>query len=262
MAVASSLDKVDLSKSMSRASAEERLLDAQRHLLHLRLVAAGLIGDGRIGPGILVLFEGWDASGKGGAIRRLVTPLDPRHVTVAAFGTPTVREARHHFLWRFFPSLPGLGGMSVFDRTWYGRVLVERVEELVPEATWRRAYEEINAIEHSLVEEGLVIVKFFLHISAEEQLRRFEDRESDPLKIWKLTDEDWRNRAKRPAYRDAVDEMLARTDTDSAPWHVVPSESKHFARLMVIETVIRSLEEHMRRAGIEPPVSEGRDYGA
>jgi len=255
------LEDVDLTKTLSRTRSEERLLSAQRRLLHLRLLTAGLLGDHQLGPGILVVLEGWDASGKGGSIRRLVAPLDPRHVTVAPFSTPTEREARHHFLWRFFPSLPGHGGMSVFDRTWYGRVLVERIEDLVAPDAWERAYGEINSFERSLVDEGVVIIKLFLHISADEQLRRFEDRQSDPLKNWKLTEDDWRNRSMRAAYHEAIDDMLDRTDTDAAPWHVIPAESKHFARVAVIETVNRELERGLRRFGIEPPASEGRDYG-
>jgi polyphosphate kinase 2 (PPK2 family) len=255
------LDDVDLDHSLSRVESEERLVAAHRHLLHLRLVTAGLLGDGSLGPGILVLMEGWDASGKGGAIRRLVAPLDPRHVTVAPFGTPTDREARHHFLWRYFPSIPGLGGMSVFDRSWYGRVLVERVEKIASKEAWQRAYSEINGFEESLSLEGVVVIKIFLHISDAEQLRRFEARREDSLKSWKLTDEDWRNRSQRAAYEVAIDDVLTHTDTDLAPWHVIPAESKHYARVAVVETVIAQIERGMRRHGLEPPVSQGRDYG-
>ena len=257
-----SLSSADLSLRLSRVESEERLLRAQRRLLHLRLMSGGLVGDGRLGPPLLVLTEGWDASGKGGAIRRIVAPLDPRHVTVAPFAAPTPRELRHHFMWRFFPSLPGWGGMTVLDRSWYGRVLVERVEGLIDEATWTRAYDEINSFERSLADEGMVIVKLFLHISDDEQLRRFEARRDDPLKSWKLTDEDWRNRAQRPAYEGAIEDMLQRTDTGSAPWTVIPAESKHLARVAAIEQVIHQLETGMTAAGIEPPPSEGKDFGA
>ena len=257
-----SLSTVDLSAHLPKEEAETRLLAAQRHLLHLRLINAGLVGDGTLGPPLLVLLEGWDASGKGGAIRRLVAPLDPRHVTVAPFAAPSERELRHHFLWRFFPWLPGWGGMTVFDRSWYGRVLVERVEHLIDESVWERAYGEINATEKTLADEGMVIVKLFLHISDEEQLKRFEARRDDPYKSWKLTDEDWRNRSKRSDYETAIDQMLATTSTEHAPWTVVPANSKHFARLAVVTTVIHQLEEGMRRAGISPPISEGHDYEA
>jgi len=254
------LDDVDLSQRVSKAEALSRLEAAPRHLLHLRLYCGGLLEEPRLGPPLLVLLEGWDASGKGGAIRRLVEPLDPRHVTVAPFAAPTPRELRHQFFWRFFPSLPGWGGMTVLDRSWYGRVLVERCEQLIDQATWERAYVEINQIEASLAAEGMVIVKLFLHISDDEQLRRFEARAKDPLKAWKLTDEDWRNRAKRPAYEAAINEMVERTSTEAAPWELIPAESKPTARLHVIEAVIRRLEEGMRLAGIEPPASRGLRY--
>ena len=182
-----------------------------------------------------MLFEGWDASGKGGAIKRLVAPLDARHVRVASFAAPTPDEKRHHYLHRFVPALPGWGGMAVLDRTWYGRVLVERVEGFATEEQWRRAYDEIDDFERMLADEGMIIVKFWLHISDEEQLKRFERRRQDPLKTWKLTDEDWRNREKRPAYEAAVEEMFERTDTEHAPWRIVPGESKRYARVQVMQ---------------------------
>jgi AMP-polyphosphate phosphotransferase len=247
------LDRVDLSLKMSRTESEQRLQTLGRRLLQLRLVAAGLIGDGRLGPGLAVAFEGWDAAGKGGAIKRLVAGLDPRHVRVESYAAPTEREKRHHFLWRFGPNLPGLGGMAVFDRTWYGRVLVERVEGFATQTEWKRAYGEIVSFEKSLEAEGTTLVKFWLHISDGEQLARFERRRDDPLRRWKLTDEDWRNRAKRPAYVVAVEEMLKRTDHDGAPWHIVPAESKHYARVNVVETVIRRLEEGLKNKGITVP---------
>src|SRR6266576_2281425 len=193
------LDDLDLSLKLSHAEEAGRLSIAQARLLQLRLVMGGLTGPGKIGPPVLALFEGWDASGKGGAIKRLVTSLDPRHVRVAQFAAPTYDEKRHHFLWRFGPALPGWGGMAVLDRSWYGRVLVERVERFATEAQWRRAYGEIEAHERLLCADGMVLVKCFLHISSAEQKQRFEDRAKDPLKSWKLTDEDWRNRGKRKA---------------------------------------------------------------
>jgi polyphosphate kinase 2 (PPK2 family) len=238
----SRLAAVDLSRSLTRAEEEERLATAQRRLLELRLRFGGQIGDGTLGPPVCVLFEGWDASGKGGAIRRLVTPLDARHVRVASFAAPTVDEKRHHFLLRFGPVLPGWGGMAVLDRTWYGRVLVERVEGFSNKAQWKRAYDEIVAHERTLASEGMVFVKFWLHISDEEQLARFERRRRDPLKAWKLTDEDWRNRAKRPAYEAAVEDMLERTDHPAGPWHVVEAESKRWARVAVVQTVADAME--------------------
>jgi polyphosphate kinase 2 (PPK2 family) len=246
------LDEVDLSQKLSRKKQDERLSAAQDRLEALRLQLAGLVGDGRLGPPVLALFEGWDASGKGGAIKRLVANLDHRHVRVAAFSAPTKDEKRHHFLWRFFPKLPGWGGVAVFDRSWYGRVLVERVEGYASEEEWRRGYEEIAGLERSLSAEGTILIKFWMHISDEEQLRRFERRSRKPLKRWKLTEEDWRNREKRPAYVEAVEEMFARTDQEDAPWTIVPGDSKRFARVFVAETVVAEIERGMRRHGFEP----------
>ncbi|MGD9736326.1 MAG: polyphosphate kinase 2 family protein [Solirubrobacterales bacterium] len=247
------LDDVDLSLSLSREEEERGLQEAGRRLAQLRLTLGGLIGPRQLGPPLCVAFEGWDASGKGGAIKRLVAPLDPRHVRVAQFAAPTESERRHHFLHRFWPALPGWGGMSVYDRSWYGRVLVERVESYASEEEWRRAYGEIAAFERMLVAEGTVLVKLWLHISAAEQLKRFEARAEDPLKTWKLTADDWRNRARRPEYEAAVEEMVARTSTAEAPWHLVSAESKRYARVAVMRLVIESIEAGMRRVGQEPP---------
>jgi AMP-polyphosphate phosphotransferase len=247
------LDEVDLSLRLGKEE-EERELKAQgNRLAQLRLTLGGLIGDCRLGPPLAVVFEGWDASGKGGAIKRLVAPLDPRHVRVAQFAAPTADEKRHHFLGRFWPALPGWGGMTVFDRSWYGRVLVERVEGFASEEQWSRAYEEIDGFERTLADEGTIIVKLWLHTSSEEQLKRFEARAGDPLKSWKLTDEDWRNREKRPQYIEAVEEMLKRTDHPGAPWRVIPAESKRFARVEVMRVVNEEIERGMRRVGQEPP---------
>ncbi len=246
------LDEVDLTLAYDLAEGEERLAAAQRRLLALRLQLAGLLGDGTLGPPIAVLFEGWDASGKGGAIKRLVAPLDPRHVRVVEFAAPDAAARRHHFLWRFWSSLPGWGGMAVFDRTWYGRVLVERVESLATKREWMRAYAEIVDFERMLAVEGLCLVKVFLHLSAKEQLRRFRSRERDPLKRWKLTDDDWRNRERRARYTRAIEDMLARTDHADGRWHVVAAESKRYARVAVVELVSREIEAAMRASGMEP----------
>ena len=247
------LDELDLTLSLSKQEEAERLKVAQKRLAALRLTLGGKLGNSALGPPLCVLFEGWDASGKGGAINRLVAPLDLRHVRVAQFSAPTPDEKRHHYLWRFWPSLPGWGGMAVFDRTWYGRVLVERVEGFASEDEWGRAYDEILEFERSLVAEGMIIVKFWMHISDEEQLRRFERRQATPLKRWKLTDEDWRNREKRHAYVEAVEEMLARTDHDGGRWHLVEGDSKRWTRVKVIETVIAEVEAGMSRHGMDLP---------
>jgi polyphosphate kinase 2 (PPK2 family) len=236
------LDHVDLSLRISKEEEVESLAQAQRRLLHLRLLCGGQLGDKKLGPPVMVVFEGWDASGKGGAIRRLVAPLDPRHVRVAQFGAPSHDELRHHFLWRFFPALPGWGGMTIFDRSWYGRVLVERVESLCSEADWMRAYGEINDFEEQLAEAGGIVVKFWLTVTPEEQLARFKARETSPFKSFKLTAEDWRNRDKAPEYDRAVCDMIDRTNTAVAPWVIVPANDKYFARVMVLKTLCERIE--------------------
>jgi polyphosphate kinase 2 (PPK2 family) len=248
------LDELDLTLKLSPEEEADRLDRARTRLSQLRLTLGGLIGSGELGPPVCVVFEGWDASGKGGAIKRLVAQLDPRHVRVVQFAAPTHDETRHHFLWRFWPSLPGWGGMAVFDRSWYGRVLVERVEGYAAREQWERAYDEIRGFERTLADEGMVLIKFWLHISPEEQLKRFEKRDKDPLKSWKLTDDDWRNRGRWDEYKQAVEEMVARTTLEPhAPWHLIPADSKRYARVAVIETVISEIEEGMRRQGMEPP---------
>ena len=255
----SRLADVDLTTSLDKKEAKDQLAAAQERLTHLRLLLGGQIGSGELGPPLLVLFEGWDASGKGGAIQRLVEPLDSRHVRVAQFAAPTHDEKRHHFLWRFWPVLPGWGGMAVLDRTWYGRVLVERVEGFAPEDAWRRAYGEIVDLETTLAAEGTVLVKFWMHVSPEEQLRRFESRQADPYKAWKLTPEDWRNRDKRAEYTDAVEEMLERTDHPAGRWHVVAADDKRWARVDVVRTVCAAVEQALTDRGIDPdaPLTTG-----
>ena len=252
------LDELDLSLKLSSSDYEKRLVVAQTRLTTLRLALGGKLPgyEGRLGPALAVVLEGWDASGKGGALKRLVEPLDPRHVRVAQFAAPTETEKRHHFLWRFWPALPGLGGMTVFDRSWYGRVLVERVEDLATPEEWRRAYSIIVDFERSFCDEGGILVKFWLHISPEEQLHRFEKREANPLKKWKITDDDWRNREKRPLYEEAIDEMLVRTDHPPAPWQLVEGDSKRFARVKVIETVNSQIERRMQELGFPVPPPE------
>lgn len=248
------LANYDLSLRLSKADEERLLAEEQRRLVMLRLVDGGIFdGSGILGPPICVVFEGWDASGKGGAIRRVVAPLDPRHVRVASVAAPTEDEKRHHFLTRFWPLLPGWGGMAVLDRSWYGRVMVERVEGFATEDQWRRAYDEIKAFERMLVDEGMVLIKFWMHISPEEQLRRFHAREKNLLKRWKLTDEDWRNRHKWDEYEEAVNEMIERTDTSYAPWTVVEAEDKRYARVKVAQTVTERMARGLLMNGIDVP---------
>jgi AMP-polyphosphate phosphotransferase len=248
------LDDVDLSLRLSADEEAERLAVAQRRMLELRLVSGGLLGErDRLGPPLCVVFEGWDAAGKGGCIKRLVAPLDPRHVRVSGFAAPTPEEKRHHFLWRFWPDLPGWGGMTVFDRSWYGRVLVERVEDFATSEQWKRAYLEIMEFEQALAAEGTVVVKFWLHLSEDEQLKRFESRQQDPLRAWKLTEEDWRNRKKRKEYEDAVEDMIDRTSSPEAPWTVVEAENKRWARVKVLDTVIAAMEAGIHANDIKIP---------
>ena len=247
------LDDVDLSHKLSRKEQDRLLALHGERLAQLRLTLAGLIGSGRLGPPLCVLFEGWDASGKGGAIKRLVAPLDARHVRVRSFAAPTPDEKRHHYLHRFVPALPGWGGMAVLDRTWYGRVLVERVEGFATEEQWRRAYDEIVSFERTLVLEGMILVKLWLHISDDEQLKRFEDRQSDPLRRWKITEEDWRNRKRNRDYDIAAEEMFERTDHHLAPWDLIAADQKRFARVRVLEVLNERVEQGMHRWGTPVP---------
>lgn len=202
----------------------------------------------------IVVFEGWDASGKGGAIRRVTEPLDPRGVAVHPIAAPTPTEQGRHYLYRFQTRLPKPGRIAIFDRSWYGRVLVERVEGLAAEHEWQRAYQEINEFERLLIDDDVRIIKIFMHISADEQLARFEERLHNPYKRWKLTEEDIRNRAKWDDYVTATQDMFDYTDTRAAPWHVIHGEHKWFARIAVLKTLVKAL-----RDGVDitpPPLDE------
>jgi polyphosphate:AMP phosphotransferase len=194
---------------------------------------------------VVLAFEGWDAAGKGGSIRRLTNGLDPRGCTVIPVASPTAEEKEHHHLWRFWKNLPKNGDICVFDRTWYGRAMVERLEGFCTEAQWKRSYEEMNLFEQELTEAGAVVCKFWLHISPDEQLKRFNRRAANPEKQWKITDEDWRNREKWSLYDEAVNDMLKKTNTAYAPWTVVEADSKHYARVKVLETVIAAIEKRL-----------------
>jgi polyphosphate kinase 2 (PPK2 family) len=237
------LGSVDMTARLKKKEYWERLVVAQRRFLALRLELGGQTTEGEIGPGLLVVMEGSDAGGKGGAIRRMVEPLDPRHFNVYSFAAPDERELRHHFLWRFWSKVPGQGGLCVFDRSWYGRLLVERVEGLASPAEWTRAFDEIVQFERGLVQEGVILVKFWLQISPEEQLTRFESRAADPLREWKLTDEDWRNREKQALYNEAAEDVFEHTDHALAPWNLIAGDQKKWARVAVLETLIRRIEE-------------------
>jgi len=197
------------------------------------------------------VFEGWDAGGKGGAIRRLTRALDARDYRVIPIASPNDDEAAHHYLWRFWRQVRRAGRVTIFDRSWYGRVLVERVEGFATPLEWRRAYTEINEFERQLTEFGIVLVKFWLHITPEEQLHRFEERQTIEYKRWKLTDEDWRNREKWDLYERAVQEMVERTSTRDAPWTLVEGNCKRFGRLKILGTVSEALEAALSGAKTE-----------
>ena len=190
-----------------------------------------------------MIFEGWDASGKGGAIRRINAALDSRSVRVHQIAAPSDEELAHHYLWRFWTRIPRAGYTTIFDRSWYGRVLVERVEGFASEAEWRRAYAEINAFEEQLIAHGIVLLKFFVHIDPDEQRRRFKDRAKTAYKRHKLTEEDWRNRERWCDYEVAVHDMVERTSTHTDPWVLVEGNDKRFARVRIVETICDRLEE-------------------
>ena len=199
----------------------------------------------RHGTSAILVFEGSDAAGKGGAVRRITAALDARSYQVIPIAAPTDEERAHHYLWRFWRHLARAGRVTIFDRSWYGRVLVERVEGFAREDEWMRAYAEINQFESQLVSHGIVLVKYWMQVSKEEQLKRFHARQKASYKRWKLTDEDWRNRQKWDAYGQAVNDMIERTSTRQAPWTLVEANDKYFARLKVLKTVCDRLEAHL-----------------
>ena len=230
------LGSLDLRKTVDAQDYSERLEEAQGALnLACRSAAAQ-------GRSTVVVMEGVDAAGKGGAIRRITGALDARMYAIVPIAAPTQDERAHPYLWRFWRHLPRAGRLTIFDRSWYGRVLVERVEGFCPASAWQRAYSEINDFEEQLIRHGTVVVKVWMHISQDEQLRRFQERGATPWKQFKITDEDWRNREKWPAYEQAVNDMVERTSTEIAPWTIVESEDKRFARLKVLDTVRRAVE--------------------
>ena len=234
------LDEVRVDKVVEKEKYKKKLKKYQRRLHELEHE----IYEKRI-P-VVIAYEGWDAAGKGGNIKRLVEKMDPRGYDVIPVAAPTDTEKAHHYLWRFWSQFPKGGHMAIFDRTWYGRVLVERVEKFCSENQWKRAYSEINQMESQWTGDGAVVLKFWIHIDQDEQLRRFQEREAIEYKTWKITDEDWRNREKWDDYRGAVEDMVRYTGTKKAPWHVIGGNSKYNARLRVMEIVIEALEERLK----------------
>lgn len=239
------LSQLDMGQEVNRTSYKKRLKASQARLNPLHRAAL------KHGVSTVMVFEGWDAAGKGGAIRRVTRALDARNYRVLPFAAPTDEERAQHYMWRFWRHLSRAGRVTVFDRSWYGRVLVERVEGFATENEWRRAYAEINDFEEQLAERGIVLLKFWIHITKEEQLARFQAREETPHKRWKLTEEDWRNREKWDAYEEAVNDMVERTSSSLAPWTLVEGNDKRFARLKVLDTVCNAMEEALERAGRE-----------
>ena len=237
--VSSVLSHVDLSLALTKEEYDAQLPRQQVRLHDLMFEARDA------GIPVVVAYEGWDAAGKGGNIRRIIQTLDPRQYEVISIAAPSSEEKARHYLWRFWRALPAGGRLTVFDRTWYGRVLVERVEGFCNSEEWHRAFREINEFEQQLNDFGTVLVKFWLHISQEEQLRRFKERQEIAYKRWKITDEDWRNREKWGAYEPAVAEMLERTSTRTCPWTIVEGNNKYYARVKAVRTVCEAIEQRL-----------------
>lgn len=244
------LSGIDWSKYLSRDEYKEKLDKLQKRLefLHSEIY--------RLRIPVVLGFEGWDAGGKGGAIKRLTSHLDPRGYQVCPTASPNDIEKKHHYLWRFWNHVPKAGHIAIFDRTWYGRVMVERIEGFCTEGEWKRAYQEINEMEAHMANAGAVILKFWMQIDKDEQERRFKERMENPEKQWKITDEDWRNREKWDQYEVAVNEMLVRTSTTYAPWIVVEGNDKLYARVKVLQTVVDALEEKIRQVKEEKKEAE------
>lgn len=230
------LQGIDLTLSLEPEEYKKKRKELQKRLsiLHNRMYLQRV-------P-VILAFEGWDAGGKGGAIKRITQCMDPRGYEVVPVAAPNDIERAHHYLWRFWEKFPKDGHMAIFDRTWYGRVMVERIEGFATEQEWKRAYSEINNMEAHLVKSGAVVLKFWLHIDKDEQEKRFRQRQETPEKQWKITEEDWRNRAKWEDYEKALDDMIVRTSTGAAPWHIIEANDKLYARIRILEIVVEALE--------------------
>jgi len=244
------LETIDLNNSLTR---DEYVPSLIRNQLQLRELAYQLYVQKRT---LVVVYEGWDAGGKGGNIKRLTEKLDPRGYEVLSIAVPSGEDRTHHYLWRFWRRLrpPDEKQILIFDRSWYGRVMVERIEGFCTEEEWKRAYREINEFERQLVDFGMILAKFWIHISPDEQLRRFETRRNIAYKAWKLTDEDWRNREKWDQYEEAVEDMLLRTSTLTAPWTIVEGNDKWFARVKTLRTLVELLSKELNYQPLEPPL--------
>jgi len=240
------LETLDLTRSLDR---EAYVREVTRRQIQLRELGYQVYLKKR--P-VVIVFEGWDAAGKGGAIKRITEKLDPRGYVVYPIAAPQGEDKSRHYLYRFWRRLPECGQIAIFDRSWYGRVMVERVEGFAAEDAWKRAYAEINSFERQLKDFGVVLAKFWIHISRDEQLRRFEQRQAIGYKSWKLTDEDWRNRTKWGAYEEAVEEMLVKTSTRTAPWTLVEGDDKCWARAKVLGKLVEILAKALDYAPADP----------
>jgi AMP-polyphosphate phosphotransferase len=240
------LETLDLTRKLKR---DQYALELARRQIQLRELSGQIYKQKR--P-VVVAFEGWDAAGKGGTIKRITERMDPRGYVVYPISAPQGDDHARHYLYRFWRRLPERGQIAIFDRTWYGRVLVERVEGLAEESAWKRAYKEINSFERQLTDFGTIIAKFWIHISPEEQLRRFEERKRIGYKAWKLTKEDWRNRGKWPQYQNAVEEMLVKTSTRTASWNLVEGNDKYWARVKALTRLVEILSKELNYTPADP----------
>lgn len=239
------LNDLDITLKLDKKLYKKQLKELQYEMLNIQQ----FLYNNKIG--LIFVFEGMDAAGKGGAIKRLTEHIDPRGFIVSPISAPQPHEMRYHYMHRFWRKLPQHGQITIFDRSWYGRVLVERIEGFAKEHEWKRAYNEINDFEKQLTDEDYIIVKFWIHIDADEQLKRFMERASDPYKSWKLTDEDWRNREKFNLYTEAADEMFAKTNTENAPWCLIPGNDKLYARVQVLKEAVAQIEKQITKRGLK-----------
>jgi polyphosphate kinase 2 (PPK2 family) len=246
------LETLDLTRTLTR---EAYVREVTRRQIQLRELGYQVYLQKR--P-VMILFEGWDAAGKGGAIKRITEKLDPRGYVVYPIAAPQGEDKTRHYLYRFWRRLPERGQIAIFDRSWYGRVLVERVEGFAPEEAWQRAYKEINSFERQVKDFGAILAKFWIHISREEQLRRFEERKTIGYKAWKLTEEDWRNRKKWSVYEEAVEEMLVKTSTRTAPWSLVEGNDKYWARTRVLARLVEILSQELGYTPTNPLKHDSR----
>ena len=240
------LETIDLARKLDR---ESYVREVSRRQIQLRELGYQVYLQKR--P-VIIVFEGWDAAGKGGAIKRITEKIDPRGYVVYPISAPQGEDKTRHYLYRFWRRLPEKGQIAIFDRSWYGRVLVERVEGFAVDSEWQRAYKEINSFERQLRDFGTIVVKFWIHISREEQLRRFEERKAIGYKAWKLTEEDWRNRQKWDAYEEATEEMLVKTSTTGSPWSLIEGNDKYWARTHVLARLVNILSTELQYQPHDP----------